>query len=418
MSAVAGLRGTGNFATDERPKDFREMILWRRPNGTAPMTALLSKANKSKVADPEFNWWDETVDIIRLRVNKSGDYGVGDTTIVVDSSDPDTTTPNAVWGLATHLVEGDVLQVEPASSATEVAGYTNELILVTGVNSATEFTVQRGFAGTSAAAIVNDQFLLHIGSAFGEGRNEADATSRNPTKYTNYCQIFKTGYSVTKTATRVTNYRTGDVLKNEKMRRSSDHSKSLEHALMWGIGSEGTDPVNGKILRTSKGLRSFIPSVNTTIFATPVTVANFLTAASVVFDYESPSGDERIVFGGNKALNKLNSVIKADTNSRINFNEKITVYGMKLNSMVLPQGTLYFKSHPLMNRHAIYSDSLFIVDFAALRWRHTKGGDTFFEDNIQNKGEDQIKGQWYTEGGLEVFYGGLTCAYIGNVSST
>lgn len=28
--AVAGLRGTGDWGTDERPKNFREMILWRK----------------------------------------------------------------------------------------------------------------------------------------------------------------------------------------------------------------------------------------------------------------------------------------------------------------------------------------------------------------------------------------------------
>lgn len=28
--AVAGLRGTGDWAMDERPKNFREMILWRK----------------------------------------------------------------------------------------------------------------------------------------------------------------------------------------------------------------------------------------------------------------------------------------------------------------------------------------------------------------------------------------------------
>ena len=28
--AVAGLRGTGDWAADERPKNFREMILWRK----------------------------------------------------------------------------------------------------------------------------------------------------------------------------------------------------------------------------------------------------------------------------------------------------------------------------------------------------------------------------------------------------
>lgn len=29
LGALAGLRGTGDWGTDERPKNFREYILWR-----------------------------------------------------------------------------------------------------------------------------------------------------------------------------------------------------------------------------------------------------------------------------------------------------------------------------------------------------------------------------------------------------
>ena len=43
MAAIAGLRGTGDFGTDERPKDFREGILRLRPNGNAPIFALTKK---------------------------------------------------------------------------------------------------------------------------------------------------------------------------------------------------------------------------------------------------------------------------------------------------------------------------------------------------------------------------------------
>ena len=41
--AFAGLRGTGDWGTDERPKNFRELILWRDPNGTTPLTAIMSR---------------------------------------------------------------------------------------------------------------------------------------------------------------------------------------------------------------------------------------------------------------------------------------------------------------------------------------------------------------------------------------
>ena len=47
-----------------------------------------------------------------------------------------------------------------------------------------------------------------------------------------------------------------------------------------------------------------------------------------------------------------------------------------------------------------------------------KARDTKFMDNIQAKDEDVRKGQWMTEGGLEVQGGGLTSAYLGNISAT
>lgn len=56
MSAIAGLRGTGDWATDERPKNFREYILFRNPNGTAPLFAMTAKMKKETVDDPEFSW--------------------------------------------------------------------------------------------------------------------------------------------------------------------------------------------------------------------------------------------------------------------------------------------------------------------------------------------------------------------------
>jgi hypothetical protein len=53
MSGVAGLRGTGDWGVDERPKNFREMILFRNANGSAPIFALTARARKKTVDDPE-----------------------------------------------------------------------------------------------------------------------------------------------------------------------------------------------------------------------------------------------------------------------------------------------------------------------------------------------------------------------------
>lgn len=412
MAAVAGIRGTGDWAVDERPKNFREMILFREPNGTAPMTALMGKTGKEKVDDPEFSWWDESITNVRLLVNGAVVSGV--TTIVVDSADPGTAAPAADWGLAKHLVPGDILMVEPT---TDAATFTPEYLEVVDVISDTTFTVKRGVAGSSEATIVDNAYLLKIGTSFPEGTAAPRSSSRNPTKYKNYTQIFKTTYELTRTASD-TKTRTGDPLKNERMRKSSDHARDIEWAFMFGRAAEVTGS-NGKPQRTTDGLRRFIPAANTTVFTAAVSLTgstnNFLDAAYKVFDWNTPAGDERLCFMGNGALNELNKLIAKETNVAINMDDTVKVYGMNLRKLVLPQGTFFLRTHPLLNRHSLYTYSMWIVDFSALRWRYYV--DTKFTDNIQNKDEDTIRGQWLTEAGLEVRSAGLTCGYLGNVKA-
>ena len=408
MAAVAGLRGTGDWGTDERPKNFRELILFRNPNGTAPIFALMARVQKESVNDPDFSWWDEPNDIIRLTVN--GALSAGDLTVVVDSADPSASAPGNVWGVATHLVAGDLLLVEPTA---DNATYDHEIIEVVSVASETSFTVKRGAAGTTAAAIADNDSLFKIGTAFAEGTAAATAVSRNPIKYNNLCQIFKTSYEITGSAEQ-TRTRTGDPVQNDKKRRMFDHARDIETALLWGQKKEVTG-ANGKPLRTMDGLRKFIPAATTTIFSADPTVSTFLDAVFPVFDFDTEAGDERIAFCGNTALNVLNKMIQTDSNTQIQFGGVIKQFGMNFREFILPQGRLLLRTHPLMNRHNLYSQAMFIVDFSALRWRPMRNRDTKFMDNIQNKDEDLRRGQWMTEAGLEVRYGGLTCGYLGEI---
>ncbi len=404
MTAVAGLRGSGDWATDERPKDFREMILWRNPNGNAPIFALSSKGAKDTPADPEFSWWDETLGHLRFQIN-----GVMNTTtttdFVIDSADPSTSAPANDWGEADHLVPGDLLLVEK----TETSSYDNEIIMVSAITDSQNFSAKRGQAGTTAAAIPDNSYLTKIGNAFSEGSSKAAAASRNPTKYTNYCQIFKTTYEATKTAAKIRNLRTGNLLKNEKLRKSFDHSRDIEMSYLFGVASETTG-ANGKPLRFMGGLRHFIPAARQTVFTTSPTITTFLNAVYPVFDYDTPAGDQRILMCGNGMLNNINLLAKSD--GQIQFDQVVKMYGMNLRRYILPQGELYIKSHPLMNMHGRWSNSGLVLDMSSIRHRPFR--ETTTEDNIQTPGDDTHEGQWVSEIGLEVRYGGLTNAYIGN----
>lgn len=409
MAAVAGLRGTGDWGTDERPKNFREMILWLNPNGTAPIFALSSKAAKESTDDPEFNWWSEPNGQIRLQVNQGGGYGTGDTTITVDSADPSASDLSLNWGNATHLKPGDILMVEPA---TDSATFTPEYLLVVTAPNATTITVQRAFAGSTAAAIPDDSFLLLVGSAYAEGTSAPIATSRNPIKYNNLTQIFKDTYSITRTASK-TKVRTGDPIKNDKKRKAFDHARAIEFAMIFGRKSETTG-ANGKPLRTMDGIRRFVPNV---VLGGGSNLNSLLDAVSPVFDFDSDAGDTRMAFCGNGALNRVNKAIASASGQaalNINMDSQTKVYGMNFTELVFPQGRLFLKTHPLFNRNTLYTNSMLIMDFSALKYRPLTDSDTKFQDDIQTKREDLREGQWLTEAGIEMWHGGLTCRWIGN----
>lgn len=397
MTYFAGLRGTGSFGADERPKNFRESILWMDPNGSAPLFALTSKAKTESVNDPEYSWWEQTKNICRVQINGALDNNPATTTVVVTSG-------------ALQLIPGDMLYVEPA---TELVTFTEERLRVVSIASDTTFTVQRAAAGSSIANIGNSLYLFRYGNAQSEGGLSVSSSSRNPTKYNNYCQIWKTPYQITK-STLKTKFRTGDPKKNEQIEKMFDHSEKIEQSMLFGRPHETTDPSNGNLpLRYTMGLRHFIVS-NRTVFTEDPTEDTFLEAVYPVFNFRGQgAGNERLCLCGNKALNYLNKLAAGTgSSSRLRYDGTVKFYGMELQKWIIPQGTLYIKSHPLMNQHPVYTSSMFVVNPAGLIWRPLSGRDTHLEKDIQPNDADYIKDQWLTEGGFE-FHHEQTMAYIG-----
>ena len=406
--AIAGLRGNNSWGTDERPKNFREMILWRDPNGSAPLTALMARMRKETTDDPEFSWWEEELKAIRVQmaaqVLTAGVTVTLDTTEDADGAD---------------LVAGDLLLVEEVPTA--AASYGFEIMEVTSVVDSSSIVVTRGAAGTTAntGTIITDTYLLKIGSAFEEGAGAPAASSRNPTKFYNYTQIFKTTYNLTET-TRQTKIRTGDPLKNDRKRKMFDHSVALEQAMLFGSRTETTGAVLSQPKRYMGGLYYFLAAAYST--ATPtikvwtttaVTEEDILDATYGMWDYNVPeSGTERIGLCGNGFLNYLNKIVLADAATRIAYDGVINIFGMELMRWRFPQGTIYLRTHPLMNTNSLYTNGAFFLNPPGIRYRPMQGRDTKFKDNIQDNDADQVKGMWITEAGAE-FHHLRSMRYLG-----
>jgi hypothetical protein len=411
MAAVAGLRGTGDWGADERPKNFRESILFFQPAGNAPIFALTSKAGMKTVDDPEFSWWCESQHHVRLK--NAVAMSSSDTLFTIDSVDPTSTTMSVPYGLATHLKGGDLLLVEPTADS---ATFDHEIIEVDTVISATQFTALRGRGGTTAASIADDVMLTLIGSAYAEGTAAPDSVSRNPIKFSNYTQIFKNTYELSGTADE-TRTRTGNAWSNDKKRKSFDHARDIENSLMWGRAHETTGS-NGKPLRYMAGLRSLIPSSNVTVQNTAWDAGDLIDAIGPVFDFDVGGGDTRIAFCGNYARTELGKIVQQETGISMEMGRTITQWGMNFEELILPMGRVLMKSHPLMSQHALWKKSMFVLDFAAIKYVAMKNRDTQYFDDVQAKDEDVRRGYVMTECSLMLDGGGLSCAYLGGITST
>jgi hypothetical protein len=93
----------------------------------------------------------------------------------------------------------------------------------------------------------------------------------------------------------------------------------------------------------------------------------------------------------------------------------VKYYGMDFQKWILPQGTVYLKTHPLLNVHPVYKSSMFVIPGSGIIYRPLKGRDTHIEKEIQENDADYKKDQWLTEAGFE-FHFERTWAYIGGIS--
>jgi hypothetical protein len=408
--AIQGLRTTGNFVTDQRPKNWREGILMLYPNGKAPLTGLTSQMKEQSTDDPEYNWWEKEIDDRRLAVATS--YG-GTTGLAT------TDTSIYVTGDALTLKEGDLLYAEQ----------TGEIMLVAADPvSDTVFTAIRGYAGTTtkigvlvgaATGIGASPALQIIGSAMEEGSLAPTGINFDPTKRTNYCQIFRNTLEMTRTAMK-TRLRTGDAVKEAKRECLEYHSVDMERAFFLGSASETTR--NGKPVRMTGGLESWLQTYAssniTTVTGTPsvgsVTRGGLLLGRLEEYLYEMfrYGSSQKMAFCGNRALLGIQQTIRLNSTYQVFANEK--EYGMSVTRLVTPYGELVLKTHPLFNQsnHAFVTGAtipylgmdswIVVLDMANIRYRYLTDSDTKYEPKLESNGMDGMKSGYLTECGLEV----------------
>lgn len=396
---IMGLRATDSFDSDARPLNWRAGVLWRYPNGKAPLTGLTSLMSKRSTDDPEFNWWQQV--LTSQKVQLGADAGTGTTlTVVADPAGEEV-------GGAKQLVEGHILW----------AAQTGELMMVT-ADPANDTTVEvvRSWGAVAATTIDYDganvnPYLYVVGNAFEEGSDAPTAMMYDPTKYNNYTQIFRNTLEATRTALK-TRLRTWDLAMEAKRQCAELHSIEMEKAFWWGEAVETTK--NGKPIRTTRGVLNFIDAANVKNAAGGS--IDMDTLEEYLYEAFRFGSDEKMGFCGNRALLTINQVVRKNTSMQIF--SGIKEFGMRVTRLDTPFGSLVLKTHPLFNqiiggenpttgggRFYSMNESVVILDMAEFVYRYLDDSDTKYQPVLQDNGIDGKKSGYLTECGLEVHHG-------------
>jgi len=380
MAAIQGMRGSGEFSSDFRPKNYRELFTLLEPNGNAPLNALLSMGSSESTDDPEYkNFRDELPDRV-LTVNGAV-ASTSTTSITIDAGDDNK-----------FAISGSII----------INQTTGEVMQATADTTATTLTVTRNIGGTTHQ-IADNAKLFVSGYAAAEGASSPTAISFDASVVSNYTQIFRTAFQVSNTLSS-TYLRTGDKMDESMTKALKLHMSDIERAMFFGNKHEANGSSSAPTRYTGGLVNSLTNVVDiTTDYASyggasagKMSEEGFDSLLmSTVFKYGS---NQKIAFVGETVANQLQQMGK----DRWQPTSVEGSYGVNLIKYTTFAGDLMVHLHPQFRQLDHMKNAMVIVDFPYLSYRYLEGRDTQLLENRQSPDADSVKHEYLTECGLEL----------------
>tara|TARA_B100000768_G_scaffold98933_1_gene92208 strand:- start:10438 stop:11604 length:1167 start_codon:yes stop_codon:yes gene_type:complete len=372
MAGIAGLRGTGQFNSDFRPKNYRELFSLLEPNGNAPLNALLAMTSSEATDDSEFkNFRDELP--ARSLVADGNQTNSATSIAITDNGD-------GLFAVAGTLV---------------VNSATNEVMRCTADSTSTALTVERGIGAAAGAVITSADKLFIAGTAYAEGASAPTGISFDATVATNFTQIFRTAFSVTNTL-KATNLRTGDKEDEMATKALKLHMQDLERAFFFGKKTE-QNAATAQPTRYTGGLINTITNVNDRSSSSNVMNEDTFDRA-LIEDVFAFGSNQKIMFCGAKVAGHLQKFGKDRWQPTV----VEGTYGVNLTRYATFAGDLMVHLHPQFRQVPGMDNAAIIVDFPHLKYRYLEGRDTQLLRDRQAPDADQVKHEYLTEAGLEL----------------
>ncbi len=411
-----GMRGTGDWATDQRPLAWRKEILRLFPNGRAPLTAIMGQTKGERVTDPQFHWWTKSLPGQAGAItNIYTDLAMAVAYVANGTAGDDLYVKMAAATIAEIRVGHQVLLRDASDLTVDV----NAKVIDRSSNGASSYAKVRLLEdddNSSSGDLSDADRIMVVGNINSEGAAMPDAITYDPTKWYNYTQIFRTPLDITRTA-RLTSLRTGDAYTEAKREILELHSIEMEKAFLFGIPTEGTGD-NGKKERSTLGL---IPAIKGGY-------TGHGGDAGTTSDYPSESGwsgqtwlqggedwldtqigtmmaygnREKVAFCGSGALTQINKLVKNGGDHT--FTPATKAYGIQVTEWRTVHGVINIIEHPLFSYETTMTNTMVIYEPENFKWRYIT--DTTFHDDPDKKNSgwtrrDGTKEEYLTEGGIE-----------------
>tara|TARA_B100000287_G_scaffold399358_1_gene417553 strand:- start:30148 stop:31332 length:1185 start_codon:yes stop_codon:yes gene_type:complete len=378
MAAIQGLRGTGQFGTDFRPTNYRELFTLLEPNGTAPLQALLAMTSSESTDDPKYNHFRDELPNRTIVVN--GALNNSATSLAFDNDTDD----------EGFLVKGTVIHNHTTGE--------NLLCTADADTSANTVAISRGFGGSTASAVADNEVLSIAGFADQEGGTAPTAISFDPTVDYNYTQIFKTAVQVTGTLQN-TYLRTGDKEQEQLTKALKLHMGDIERAFFFGTRGIA----NGSTASPTRSTGGLISSItNITDCASATATTNKMTEKEfdkfLIEDIFAYGSNEKIAFAGPRVITNMMEVGK----NRWQPTQVDNAYGVAFTRYTTFAGDLLVYMHPMFRQISALSQEMIILDMNHLNYRYMDGRDTQLIRDVQTNDFDGVKHMYMSECGLEM----------------
>ena len=425
MAAFMGMRGNGDWATNQMPENWRETILHEFPNGDTPITGIMSMMASEATDSPVFHWWtkrlasqagavtsiyiDAGLGTEYVKATHSATHGQADDTVYAKMAEA--LAKEFRVGHKVTLRDESMFDVDVGGEVTGVnyngaSSYVAIKLLEADDNSAT----------TATYNLATVDRIIISGSTHSEGSAMPRAVAYDPVEFYNYTGIYRTALEMTRTAKK-THLRTGDQVEEAKREALELHGIEREKDIIWGIRKSGTG-ANGKPKRSPWGILPFVKGNATN---TAITGDSSFQDYRYTTNYSGQSWldggedwlDDMLEYLGTYCKQDMVAVCGAGAITGLTKLAKYTgqivmqpgpndAYGMKFSTWVNPHVTLHIKKHPLLAREASTKYMMIIYDPKNIKDRILD--DTMYLPDRGPRGLDGEMSEYLTEAGPEFYF--------------